>query len=219
MNPLSEFLKSKRAYHSRGIQKALRHIDPHILALSLINIDKNEREILYRNTTKRVVNMIEKEMEIISLILKNDDSGIDEISKLSIIEAQEIITEMLIKFSHEKSNEPVVYPEELPDVKLDSFEDILKTFANINDHARKYGLFSINGIENKTDHILFQKGIGLIVDGTDPLILEEIMENYIRSLSSKYLRELNMISTAIKSIQMGLLSVTMIDKLKSLENS
>ncbi len=214
MNPLSEVLNSKRANDNRGIQKALRRLDVHILALSLLDIDNNKREILYRNTTKRVAAMIEKEVETLSINLKNDYIGIE---KISISEAQEMVTEMIIKWTQEL-NEPIVYQKDFPAVNLNTYDDLIKTFANINDYASKYGLMSIEGIENSTDNELFKKGIELILDGYDPLLLDEILENYIKSLMSKYLTELNMISSAIKSIQMALPTDIMIEKLNSLKN-
>jgi hypothetical protein len=216
MDTFAEFFKSKRINDSRGIQKALRRIDTHILALSLVKSEKNHREIFYRNMTKRAVKILEKDIEEAEFGLTVNDPYIDG---QYFENARKIVLEELINWTNEKYDKPQVYPNDLPDVKLDSFGNILQTFTGINDQCRKYGMFSINGIEDKTDNLLFKKGIEFIIDGTDPLMLEEIMENYIKSLSNKYIRELNMIWNALKLIQNGSTSFELVEKLKSLENS
>jgi hypothetical protein len=216
MATLSDFFDSKRINHGRGIQKALRRIDTHILALSLVGVDEDRRRIIYRNMTERAERLLEEEIGIVSFNLENNDAGTDEVS---VAEAAAMVAEELFRWTNEKLDQPVACPEELPEVKLDCFENILQTFVAINDHARKYGLFSINGIENKSGHPLFKKGMEFVLDGIDPLVLEEIMENYIASLSARYARELNMIRTGIRILQLGYPSFAIVENLKSLENS
>ena len=214
MDELTNFFRSKKSNHDRGIQKMLRRIDTHILALALVDIGENDREIFYTNMTKRAVGILENEIKLIMQEMKSDDADIGD---KEIGDAKSLVASELHRWTNEKFDRPPLRSGNLPDVKLDSFGDLLNTFVKINDHCVKNGLFSVNGIENKSDNALFKKGFELIVDGVDPLLVEEIMENYIKSLTSKYVRDLSLIWNAIKLIQKGTTTFELVEKLKSME--
>jgi len=128
MNPLEEFLKSKRANDNRGLQKGLRELDNWDIGKALQDINEKEREILYRNMTKRATMLLKQDIDAFSN---------RKVHEYNILEIQKFVADMLIKFTR-KFDEPTNVKEKqsLPEINLDTYDDIIKTFENLSTYAR-----------------------------------------------------------------------------------
>lgn len=211
MNDLAQILKSKRMNDNRGIQKALREIDTHILALCTINIEKETLKPIFRNMSKRAVAVLEKEIEIINdknnIILKNID-------EMTIKNAQKVLYDLLLNWTGEVEK-PYSYPE-APELKLSNFSELIDTLTAISTHAKKYGLMSLDSIEKQPNESFLNIACDLLLEGYEPMLFEEIIENYLNKNIAEYKIKLTMIKEGFKSIQMGDNPLVTKEKLKSI---
>ena len=57
-----------------------------------------------------------------------------------------------------------------------SQDDVSEAIMNYSDTARREGLLALEELSHQTDNDFLRKGIDLIVDGTDPELVKDIME-------------------------------------------
>ena len=89
-----------------------------------------------------------------------------------------------------------------------NISDVIISFYNMSSIARKEGLLALEEIAEKVANLplMVRIGINLVVDGTDPDIVQEILSNLVESeqLSSKEQhKEAAVIKTGIEAIQKG----------------
>ncbi|MBN2354313.1 MAG: hypothetical protein JXD23_17215 [Spirochaetales bacterium] len=198
MNQLNELLESDRMNDRRAVQKALRRLDTSLLAIALSTSSPELREKIYKNVTIRARRAIEKEIE---LLKGTPDFGYTY-DDMTVEKAQRHVAETLKTWTREGLKTETVYPKDLPAVKLEAFSDIIDTFERIGDHVFRHGLMSLDGIEEKTDDLFFKKAIQLLLDGYDPLIFDELLENYRERILHNAAVRMNMIAAGVKSLQM-----------------
>jgi len=211
MNELNELLASGRMNDRRGVQKALRRLDTSLLAIALSTVSSEKREKIYNNVTIRARRGIEKELEL----LKTTPRLGYKYEGMTVEKAQRHVAETIATWTRDDIKTETVYPKDLPAVKLETFPDIIDTFERIGDHVFRHGLMSVDGIEEKTDDLFFKKAIQLLLDGYDPLIFDELLENYRERLIHNAAVRMNMIAAGVKSLQMGELGA-MKDRMLSL---
>ena len=197
MDALEKLLKSKDL-SDRAIQLALREIDSRLLALALMNLDEKLKEVAYRNMSKRATNLIKQ------IIYTSKDIAGDTVDKdknTSIQNAQALFYDLLC--NAKKQNLKDSKAKGLPEINLKNETEIINTFVRLTEHTKKYGIFSLNGIEEKTDHPLMKKGLELTLDGYEPLyqksLLEKYKENYLKAVE----RQLDMIMEGIDMLACG----------------
>lgn len=209
---LKDLLKSNRIYDSRGIQRALREIDTNVLAIALSTVSEDLRIPIFRNMTKSSREILEKE---ISIIEKTGNYNF-QYKDLSLEKAKGIVSEILFGFTSEHCIKEPESSEKLPKIDLSTFNNIIETFENIGNHAYANGLISLEGLIDKSDDPFFKKALQLLLDGYEPLLFEELLENYKQRMLESYKVKLSMIIEGVKSMQMGHPPASMKEKLLSL---
>ncbi|MBN2531568.1 MAG: hypothetical protein JXB88_01685 [Spirochaetales bacterium] len=199
MNKLHDILKSKRMNDKRGIHKTLRQIDTKILALALFGLSDKEREPIFRNMTNRSREIIEKEFTLI----QKSKHYIYPQEAITREEAQDLLSELILTNTIDTYETETVYPQKLPHVDLSTSEKIVETFDEIANHSYEYGLGSLEGLEKESGNMLFEKSIQLLLDGYEPLLFEQILENYKERMLHSYETKLSLIIEGVKCLQMG----------------
>ena len=168
---------------SRAMQRLLREVDASDLAYALIGAEKATREWAFANMSKHVKEIIEDTMKSLGAV---DERRI-EAAAAKVISVYKRLVDLreVVEVENVKSD-----PDETLQVKLIkiiqekggsgfSAEDLKVLFPEISTKARAFGLLSLEpDIENIDDHII-NKGLQLVVDGTDPSHVESIMRNML----------------------------------------
>jgi uncharacterized membrane protein YheB (UPF0754 family) len=199
MDTLQDILKSNRMNDRRGIHKTLRQIDTKVLALALFDLSDKEKEPVLKNMTEHSREIIEKEF---TLIRKSKHYILSQ-EVITREQAQELLSELLMNNTLDSYETETMYPGELPQVDVSTYKNIIDSFEKIADHACEYGLGSLEGLESKSENVMFKKSIQLLLDGYDPLIFEQYLENYKTRMLQVYETKLSMIIEGVKALQMG----------------
>lgn len=75
------------------------------------------------------------------------------------------------------------------------YAGIISKLITYSEKARKEGLLSLESQRNEDDPELLQKGLQLVIDGTDPDMTREILENMVEREKSESKRSANMFET------------------------
>jgi chemotaxis protein MotA len=67
-----------------------------------------------------------------------------------------------------------------------SERELVNTFVKLADRARREGLLALESEAAQIEDHAIQKGIMLVVDGTDPELVREIMESDVASMSERH---------------------------------
>ena len=209
---LESILKSRRINDKRGMQRALRKIDTHVLAIALSDVPEDLRTAVFRNMTKTSGEILEKEIRII----KKTKNYNFRYADMNPRKAKEILSEILLKFVSECYTQETKYTGELPEIDLTTFETIIESFEKIGYFVYENGLLSIEGLMDKIGDPFFQKAVQLLLDGYDPLLFEGLLENYKRRMLQNCEVRMSMIIEGVKSLQMGHPPTSIREKLLSL---
>lgn len=95
---------------------------------------------------------------------------------------------------------------------------VLDTIISLSQTAHKHGLLSLESKVNENFPFLLQKGIELLLYGTEPLVLREILDNYIftGNYIGKELLSRIVIKNGVLAMQMGEYPWVIREKLASL---
>jgi hypothetical protein len=212
MDDFNELAKSKRLNDRRGVQKALRQIDTNILAVALSAAPEHFRNRIYANMTVRSRAVIENEIE---LMLASDNRRY-VYDNMTVEEAQAMVAHAITEYTMDGPERETVYPKELPEVRLGSVRDVIDTFEQLDAHSYRHGLMSLEGIEETVEDEYFKKAVQLLLDGWEPLLLEQLLENYKTRMLERLSIRMDMISQGIRSIQAGDPPPAVREKLSSL---
>jgi hypothetical protein len=215
MNTFSELLHSKRLNDRRGVQKALRQIDTHVLAVALSAASNDLREKIYTNMTVRSRSVIENEIEL----MRTSDNRRYVYDNVTEAEAEAMVARTIAEYTTEGLDKETAYPQELPEVRLDSIRDIIDTFERLDAHSYLHGLMSLEGVEKKTEDEYFRKAAELLLDGLEPLLLEQLLENHKTRILNRLSLRFALISEGIRAIQAGDPPPVVREKLSSLAQS
>jgi len=88
---------------------------------------------------------------------------------------------------------------------ISSFMVFIKQAARLNEKRRMHGLSSLENEVEDLDDEFFKQGLRLIIDKTDPAIINEIFSNKIAFEKNKYMRRyMTIVKRAALAIQEGL---------------
>jgi flagellar FliG-like protein len=199
MKRLIELLESKRPNSSRGMQKVLREIDSRPLARILNQIDPKYHRIFFDNMTDKAVSFIKADMGIEEEFLKSayNDKGAD------LSKDVEMLCGLIETYTVENFDERQEYSNYPNEIKLGNPKETTETFFELSVFARKNGLLALNGIEEGTSNKLFKKAMEIVLAGTDPFIVDELLENYKNQFLRNAEEVYTMIKIGMRSIQDG----------------
>ena len=161
------------------VQRSLCEIDTDVLSTALVDVPEDIKNIFLRNMSTRA-----------STLLTDDIKDKRAVSPLRIKSSQEFLIQLLQKHSkYVGDEEPAPDKNSIPAVQLDSDESIIATFRALSSYVRKHGFLPLEGIEKTISHPIMREGIELMVDGTDPLYVQSILEKckiaYLRSVETR----------------------------------
>jgi chemotaxis protein MotA len=74
--------------------------------------------------------------------------------------------------------------------------EIIATITRMADKARREGLLALEDEAESVSDPFIRKGIGLVVDGTDPELVKDILEADLDSMEARHLQQANLFQTA-----------------------
>ena len=175
------------------IRMSLRHIDTEVLIAALVGLADDLRQMVYRNVSRRVRSLCEEGVK----------ARKGQTSKSQVEAAQEVFLQLLNRDAESAEGVKIDRERKLPEVRLDSDEDVISTFKSLISYVRKHGLLPLEGLESEIDHPVMRKGIELLVDGTEPLLQRSIMERYRDAFLQSTQARLDMILEGIDSLGSG----------------
>ena len=190
MVDFSEF-QADTPQNNRVIQLSLGEIDTDVLAAALTGFTDDLRQMVYRNVSRRVAGLCKGAVE----------EKTDTISKAQVNTAQEVFMQLLnrnlksvegLKFERGEGN--------LPEIALDSDEEVISTFKSLAAYVRTHGVLPLEGLENSIKNPFMKKGIELLVNGYEPLLMRSILERYRDSYLQSVKLRLDMILDGIDSL-------------------
>ena len=199
MKKLIDLLESKRINCSRGMQKVLRQIDTRVLVRILNQLDPKYHQIFFDNMTKKAVDIIKADMDIETEFIKSAYNEKYE----GLAKDIENLCGLIEAFTNENFDEKQEYPKFLKKVELGDPKETTKTLFELSVFARKNGLMALSGLEENTNNKLFKKALEWVLAGTDPFIVEELLENYKNQYVKNTEEICTMIKIGMRSIQDG----------------
>ena len=159
-----EFKESSER-NDRIVQLALGEIDLPALAEAMVDMSPEEREILFRNMSKRACELGKEE--------------IDRIEKTISVHRKAKSRDFWLQLL---SRSAKYYPGDLesvsqspPDIKTETPQELIETFTALNAFLRSNSVLKLEGVGERTTDPMLRQAIPLIVDGTDPLVVLAIL--------------------------------------------
>jgi len=190
---------------NRAMQKLLRRVDYEILALALVHSEEAMKEKVF-------VNMSQRATEILKSVIKARMNAADTViirSKENILSIYKKIVKDGKVAEESDSNENVAVKSEpiaiLKEKKASQFtiNELKEFFYELCRKAHKDGILQLESDTELVDDDLIKKGLELIVDGTDPAIVESILQSKLEAALRDYKAKYESSIKAIMDIQSG----------------
>ena len=186
---------------NRATQRLLREIDAGPLARALLGADQGTRDKVFANMSARAVSLIKDEMSGLEGL---DQAAIEAAMSKMLSIQKKLVSRGEIVGGYADAEEapppePIRIIEEKGSVGFD-LDELKILFVELAAKSRSAGLLSL---ESDVRHIadpIIRKGLELIVDGTDPTIVESIMRNMLE-------KEVRFIQTKYQAVIEGVLGV------------
>jgi hypothetical protein len=189
MAALSDFSRAS-PWNDLVVQRALAEIDTDVLATALVDQPDEVRSIFYRNMSRRASELVAEEIATKQGVRPSATQA-----------AREFLVQLLEKHAKAADGEhPPASADPLPEILLDSPDSIVATFSKLASYVRKHGILRLEELESTVSHSLFRKGVGFLVDGSDPLLTRTILERYRETWLQEARTMLNMIVDGIDCI-------------------
>lgn len=177
--------------NNRVIQTALRETDEVVLARAAVAMGSREREIIFRNLSKRALSLFSEEVARAEDTVSEAAANEARDFFLATVERCRQIVGMRATVSSGGEN-PV----------LDTSEDekTVESFVNLVRFARESGILALESTKVMSDFPLTEKGLEMLVDGWDPAMMREILEQMKMSYFFRIRRQLEMIVEGFESL-------------------
>jgi hypothetical protein len=195
----TEFFK----FSDYDIQQTLRGTDQQDLSTALWGADRSLQECFFRNMSKRAAALIAEDVRRME---RPTDAQIERARGRMLKVAAKVRSRRRKGF---RGMRPMVsrlkaVMRKRPMSDRDATEacELLKEFAEV---ARRYGILSLEstGLVGAVDEWYARMGLKLVVDGSDPGLVEEILDAKKKALITEYERKLDVIRMALVGIQKG----------------
>ena len=188
---LQEFNELSRL-PNRATQKLLREIDADDLALALTGADETTCAKFFANMSARAVAMLTEE------IRSQGEADADKADAArgtilsayrKLVQAGEIAPSRVAGEGSPTRIDPVNTIRE-PRTRDLHIGELTTLFEEMADKAHAHGLFSLESDAEMIDDPVIKRGLELIVDGTDPRIVEsalhDLLEEQLRMTRNRY---------------------------------
>ena len=193
-------------YKNRRImQRTLAELDHKMLALAMVGLSAKQRQFVCLNMSQRAKDLVEEEVQKREL----------DASEEQVRAAVEFMQDIHGKIINEMRNSSPQPPEPVEvEVRVSTKGEIIDTMVALAKLAQSHGLLAIDRIDATADPLL-AKGLQFMVDGTDPPILESVLERTKQTMLREYDERLSMIIEGVESIQFGDQPLIIGEKLKA----
>jgi hypothetical protein len=184
--------KERREHHDRVVQMALREIDSSALSRAAVAMNDEEREIVYRNMSKR------------ACALLAEDVARDEqtISKHAASKAKEFFLQKLRKYREYIARRPPPEhpPTAPPALDTSSEEALIESFTELVRFARSRGNLALEDANLSNAEAIARRGVELVVDGWDPILIRDILTRMKETYLAAEERRIEMIIEGVDSL-------------------
>jgi hypothetical protein len=174
------------------IQMSLREIDAEVLVNAFFAMDEAERGMILRNMSKRAVAMIQ-----------DDFDAKKNVSEAAARAARDFFISLLDKNSVayvEPTPEMIAQMNAVPEVDCSSDQATIASFVAMSRFALRKGMLSLEPLREKVQDPFLRKGLALLAECQDPLLIKSIMENYKTSYLRAMETRLDLFISGIDSI-------------------
>lgn len=193
-------------YKNRRImQRTLREIDVRMLAQAMVELSAKQRQFVYLNMSQRAKGLLEEEVQ------KRESEASEEQVRAAVEFLQDVHGKIIAEMRNSSPQPPE--PVEV-EVRVSTKGEIIDTMVALAKLAQSHGLLAIDRIDATADPLL-AKGLQFMVDGTDPPILESVLERTKQTMLREYDERLSMIIEGVESIQFGDQPLIIGEKLKA----
>ena len=187
------------------IQRALRDIDSEPLALALTGLPAEVKQLILRNMSARAARLLEDDIRD----LGSRNEGIQE--------ARDLFELLLARHEAEVDREeppPEYVRAPVPDLRSD--DSAVRTLVALAETVRAAGLLTLEGVAGECNDPLLAKGLGLLLDGFDPLVLRATLERYKDSYLHNLGVRMDLVIETIESMGTGEKPLVLEEKLRAL---
>lgn len=163
----------------RETQILMREIDQKVLVQALVGAPAAVEEKFLGNMSERVQGFIREEIDLVG----SDEASVQQ-ARTQMLQQVRALPEWIAWPPGSAS--PAGAPEEYPaDPRLEhirrplldvSIDDLAGTILALADRARRLGILSLEGCQQSARGTLLTEGIRLIVDGTEPDLVVDMLE-------------------------------------------
>ncbi len=205
-----------------GIQCLLREIEHTELALALSGTARSTGELFFRNMSERAGALIREEMEAILPVKRR---AVRAARKHVLETANRLQTAGAITCAGSGAKAPPVDQQQAMEAsKVQEQKDCLRRLVGLvkdmplgkrstsemitplvamAEVARRAGILSLEEALPLIDEPFLKKGVALIIDGTDPALVKQLLSRKKQALLAEQERRLDMYITATLSISAG----------------
>lgn len=206
--PIAQEFNELKDLPDRAMQRLLAEIDASGIARALIGAEKATRERVFRNMSKRAEEIIKETMDSLGAVgERRIDAAMADVLSIyrKLVDIGDVADVGTVKADSSES------AEQAPPIKIIqekgssgfSTEDLMVLFPEISSKARVFGFLSLESDVEGIDDQIISKGLQLVIDGTDPSVVESIMqvmlEKELQLMRTKY----HAVIDSVLSVQQG----------------
>jgi hypothetical protein len=177
----------------RAVQHALRETDAAPLAMAMVTMVPEDRQIVLRNMSKRASGMLTKDIEELE---RQKPGTYDRASAAR----QEEFLRKVSRFHRLVTENERLTPAELPRLTSEDEEGLIRGLVALKRFTARNGVASLEPLLSGDLHPMLKKGIRLYVDGWDPAVVQSVLEQMRESLLNSHRNRMDIMIEGIASL-------------------
>lgn len=203
----------------REIQVLLREVDQKDLVVGLSGATAAGRRKFLSNMSQRVAKFLSDEVDLLGEMRPDE---VEVVQKRIVEQAEELARKGHLQLPGQKPSKAAVkarkarkpskqylavkkrlvtdLDQRLDDVPIDQLDKLFRGMAEV---ARREGILALDPLEEGISDPFLQSAVRLMVDGTEPDLIADILETWLTSLEYQFKRRRQKVIEGIMSIQSG----------------
>jgi len=207
MTDFSDFRESGRV-RDIAIQHTLRQLDERMLSMALVEMAEEDREIFYRNMSKRACDLF---MQDVAESEKHPARTFAEASG----RAQERIRTMLDTRRAMVQEDEEQTPDEPPPMRCTGDAELIETLVQLRRFIARHGILALQGVDLDGAPPLLRRGLELYLDGYDGAMVQSVLEQTKESLVTRFANTQNLILEGMGALMASTPAHEMREKLEA----
>ncbi len=192
MIDFSDFRESGRI-NDIAIQHTLRQLDSEMLSMALVEMAEEDREIFYRNMSKRACDLL---MEDVAEREKHPAGTFTEASR----RAQERIRALFDTHRAMVREDEERTPDEPPQISCTGDAELIETLVQLRRFVGRHGVLALEGVDLEGAPPLLSRGLELYVHGYDGALVQSVLEQMKESLVTRFTNTQNLILEGVGAL-------------------